>query len=190
MAKNPNRRDRTKIKEGELFIYGEGITERYYFTHLKKLSGFGYKIHRHLFDSNLIDCVAKIKQEIRKYTGTPAKAIFVLDGDIYNNNIEFKQLQELHKSSKDIIISVTQPEFEYWFLTHFIQTNKQFTKKQLLTELRKYLPNYEKREKYLKNIGWFESLYKGQNGAISYSKQSKKCTGSYSDFYKVLDVLK
>lgn len=62
---------------------------------------------------------------------------------------EFQELYNKCKKNNKIIIVVNNPCFEFWVLLHF-QYTKRFYKnyKSLLPSLQKYLPDYEKTEKY------------------------------------------
>ncbi|MDR0941090.1 MAG: RloB family protein [Bacteroidales bacterium] len=65
---------------------------------------------------------------------------------------EFQELYDRCKKSKNITIIVNNPCLEFWFLQHFEATSKHFeTYEQLEKSLKKYLPDYEKTEKYYKN---------------------------------------
>lgn len=66
-----------------------------------------------------------------------------------------QELEELYAKClkiEKIIVIVNNPCLEYWFLQHYEQTSKYFaTFSSLKNTLQKYLPNYEKKEKYYKN---------------------------------------
>ncbi|MCQ2301212.1 MAG: RloB family protein [Bacteroidales bacterium] len=54
-----------------------------------------------------------------------------------------------HKWMQQLTIVVNNPCLEYWHLLHFKQTNKYFPNyEDLLTDLKRYLPEYDKSEKY------------------------------------------
>ncbi|GHU83701.1 hypothetical protein FACS189415_6540 [Bacteroidia bacterium] len=65
---------------------------------------------------------------------------------------EFQELYNQYKNQENIIIIVNNPCLEYWYLLHFEHTSKYFaTYERLEKPLKKYLPDYEKSEKYYKN---------------------------------------
>jgi hypothetical protein len=51
-----------------------------------------------------------------------------------------------------VAVIVNNPCLEYWFLLHFKQTSKYYETYAILEKLlKKYLPDYDKSEKYYKN---------------------------------------
>ena len=60
-------------------------------------------------------------------------------------------------------IILTNPCFELWFLNHFVKTTRSFTNKELLDELNKYIPNYQK------NHNYYDVLHEKETTAIANS---------------------
>ena len=48
-----------------IHIVGEGLTELFYFSHLKKLLGYRYSISPRLFENNSIEKIEKKIKELR-----------------------------------------------------------------------------------------------------------------------------
>ncbi|MDR1809235.1 MAG: RloB family protein [Prevotella sp.] len=96
--------------------------------------------------------------ELAEYS---TKAFWIIDLDnILKETIEarrgkktslqvFQELYNKCKKDEKIIIIVNNPCFEFWVLLHFCYTNRFYESyKVLLSDLQKYLVNYEKTEKY------------------------------------------
>ena len=65
-----------------------------------------------------------------------------------------KYLSEIENNYDNVITILNNPCLEFWFLLHFKQTTKYFPKCQNAErELKKYLPDYEKTEKYFLKEG-------------------------------------
>ncbi len=60
--------------------------------------------------------------------------------------------------------------------------------KQLRDELTKYIPDYGKTQKYLKNDQWVKVLVSKQDSAVKNAKRLN-LEGSYSNVYKAIERL-
>lgn len=62
---------------------------------------------------------------------------------------------------KKIIIIINNPCLEYWFLQHFVRTTKYFESynEELKKDLKRYITNYAKDEKFYKNCGGGKNIY-------------------------------
>ena len=62
-----------------IHIVGEGLTELYYFSHLKRLLGYRYSIFPRLFENNSIE---KIEKKIKDLPDEDVLVICVFDADV------------------------------------------------------------------------------------------------------------
>ena len=62
-----------------IHIVGEGLTELFYFSHLKKLLGYRYAISPRLFENNSIE---KIEKKIKELLSEDVFVICVFDAEI------------------------------------------------------------------------------------------------------------
>ena len=62
-----------------IHIVGEGLTELFYFSHLKKLLGYRYSISPRLFENNSIE---KIEKKIKELLDEDVFVICVFDADV------------------------------------------------------------------------------------------------------------
>ena len=62
-----------------IHIVGEGLTELFYFSHLKKFLGYRYSISPRLFENNSIE---KIDKKIKELLNEDVFVICVFDADV------------------------------------------------------------------------------------------------------------
>ena len=141
-------------------IIGAGITEQWYFTHLKALRGYRVKIRPRFFGTETASGLDKKIEEVLRDEGI---AICVYDADVSTwNEAECKKLAELRKKyerNASVLLCDSMPSIEYWFLLHYKHTTRHFgTSKAVIKELKKYIPQYDKTEKFLSNQKWVEEM--------------------------------
>lgn len=141
-------------------IIGAGITEQWYFTHLKSLRGYRVKIRPRFFGTETAVGMAKRIEEVLQNEGI---AICVFDADVSTwNDAERRKLDVLRKKYKDnpsVLLCDSMPSIEFWFLLHYKNTSRFFgTSKAVIQELRKYVPQYDKTEQFLSNQNWVANM--------------------------------
>lgn len=122
-------------------------------------------------------------------------AIAVFDADVANrNDVEKKKLDSIRKKyskKKNVLLCDSLTSIEYWFLLHFENTNK-FFKDSAATEaeLKKHIPDYEKKKKFLQNVKWVEDLCaEGKcTEAIRRAAEFGMEGESYSNIYKAFEL--
>lgn len=172
-------------------IVGEGLTERYYFLHLKALKGYKCIVKPRHF-SNGGDIVY-IERKAKEFLSVGMTVICVFDADVAERNTTEKKKIEAFKNkyntNKNVIICDSLPSIEFWFLLHFKKTNRHFSDyNQIKKELVKFLPDYDKTEKYLRQDKWVRCLLDSQENAIN-NAQSLPVDGSYSNIHKAITFL-
>ncbi|MBO7489221.1 MAG: RloB domain-containing protein [Bacteroidales bacterium] len=170
-------------------IIGAGITEQWYFTHLKALRGYRVKIRPRFFGTETAAGLDKKIEEVLRDEGI---AICVFDADVSTwNEAERKKLAALQKKydgNASVLLCDSMPSIEYWFLLHYKHTTRHFgTSKAVIKELRKYLPQYDKTEQFLCNQKWVEEMTgEGrQEQAREYAEKMDTTGGSYTRANKV-----
>ena len=190
----PRKTENRKQQNRSITVLGEGITEQYYFSHVRALFDYHFVIKPYYFSvTSLVEMDKKITEAITE--GGYAVAVF--DADVSNRNeVERKKLETIRKKyskKKNVILCDSMTSIEYWFLLHFENTNRHF-KDAAATEqeLRKYIPDYEKKIKFLQNIKWVADM-SGEGKldvAINRAKSFGHDGGSYSDVYKAFELFK
>ena len=174
-------------------IIGAGLTEQWYFTHLKALRGYRMKIRPRFFGTETAAGLDKKIEEVLRDEGI---AICVYDADVSTwNEAERKKLDVLQKKyegNASVLLCDSMPSIEYWFLLHYKHTTRHFgTSKAVIKELKKYIPQYDKTEQFLSNPKWVADMSgEGrQEQACKYADNTNTSSGSYSKVHKVFPLI-
>ena len=183
-----------KQQKRSVTIIGEGATEQYYFTHIRSLFGYHYTIKPYFFS---VTSLAEMDKKITEAITDDGIAIAVFDADVaHRNEAEKKKLGTIRRKyakKKNVVLCDSLTSIEYWFLLHFENTNR-FFKDSAATEkeLCRYIPEYEKRTKFLQDLKWVTDLC--AEGKLSLAKERAETFGenseSYSMFIRHLNCLK
>lgn len=121
-----------------------------------------------------------------------------LDAIIHDNQLEaFKGYFQKTNKIRNVEVLVNSPCIEFWHLLHFKSTS-QFTPKCAIAErqLKKYLPDYEKSEKYYKkaNNDIYKRLKSKQATAVTNARKLGEFSNENSqtakaEVYKILQEL-
>ncbi len=182
-------------------IFGEGPTEWQYVNSLrvaKRYSSLTLKpsVPQH---SDMRHMLAQAKKCINEGFDL---VVCLLDMDRLNACPSEKQLYLKAKQQttyRKVVFIESDPCTEFWFLLHFIQqpTSKKYSSGDaVITELKKYIPNYTKTEKYLQKVKIFSYLETHGNlkNAINLSKKltdmhNEQDINSYTEMYKLFQIL-
>ena len=123
-------------------------------------------------------------------------AIVVFDADVSSwNAIESQRLQDLKRrydKNKRVILCDSMPSIEFWFLIHFISTNKFYgTSKAVIKELIKHISKFEKTESFLSSPKWVAEMCKDRKFENAYSRAKKfgMDGASYTNLWKAIEYL-
>ena len=174
-------------------IIGAGITEQWYFTHLKALRDYRGKIRPRFFGTETAAGLDKKIEEVLRDEGI---AICVYDADVSTwNEAERKKLAALQKKyegNASVSLCDSMPSIEYWFLLHYENTNRYFKDSAATeNELCKHIPEYEKKVRFLQELKWVSDLC--SDGKFELAKNRAKFFGedgeSYTNVYKAFELL-
>ena len=183
-------------------IIGEGETEWFYFESLRVACRYPFKLSPGFPQPADIDHILKLAKT--KLSEGYDYVICLIDMDrLYEKPAEMKKYQSFksRNENRDIMFIETSPCTEFWFLLHFLPDNavRHFQNyDQLIPELRKYMPGYEKTKHYFIRTKLYD--YLRDNGSIErakdnaeklslLSKESPEDKIAYSEIYKVIDLL-
>lgn len=177
-------------RHGRAVIIGAGLTERWYFSHLQFHFNLKIKIRPRFFGN---ENITTLEKRIIQVLSNEGIAVVIFDADVSTWNDAEKArliaLKKKYEKSKRVILCDSQPSIEYWFLLHYLKTNRFFgTSKAVVDELVKYVERFEKTNDFLRSPKWVEDLC--NNGklkdalerAISYGEQGP----SYSNVWKAI----
>jgi hypothetical protein len=185
--------DNRNQKNHSVTILGEGLTEQYYFTHIRTLFDYHYTIKPYYFSvTSLVEMDKKIAEAITD----GGFAIAVFDADVaHRNEAEKKKLESIRRkyaAKKNVVLCDSLTSIEYWFLLHYENTNRHFKDSAATeNELRKHIPEYEKKAKFLQELKWVSNL--SSERKLELAKTRAKFFGedgeSYSNVYKAFELL-
>jgi hypothetical protein len=141
-------------------LVGDGFSESIYFTDfrdterpdsLKVVPDFPGKIGSY---SGVLDRAMELKQDYDR-----VYAMVDMDAVITQQQSQQYQRHKLAVERAGVIVLENNPCFEFWLLLHFRQTGQLFQNcGQVVTELRRYLPGYNKGLKFLESLRLFATL--------------------------------
>lgn len=187
------RRQATRELKQGIYIVGEGLTERYYFKHLKEYGQYNYKIEPRLFGKTSFKQIDEIVKDLSKNKNIVV--IVVFDLDVVSNDYKVKKtfvdFIKQYKKKENVILCGTKPSIEYWFLLHFENMTKELSSSEVIRELKKHINDYDKKQDYLQKDKWFNIMMKEGNiqKAIERAKNNNNENGSYSNIWKGLEKI-
>lgn len=184
-----------ELRRSRITVIGEGLTERYYFQHLRSIKGYKFDCKPRFFTHQSYEEMRKLIEWVIQNGGI---AICVCDADITRiskeENARLKAIEKDFANRDDVLVCKSMPSIEFWFLIHYIETNKHFLdSKEVIQVLKKWIPNYCKSGSFLEKEQWVAAL-------CSDNKLKDACTrastiaanpdsASYSDIYKAIRLL-
>lgn len=173
-------------------VIGAGITEQWYFTHLKAIKQLRIQIRPRFFGNEHIQALEKSIEQVLSSEG---QAIVVFDTDTLAWDAGEKKRYEdfMRRYSKDSRVTICDslPSIEYWFLLHYLKTNKFYgTSKAVINDLFHYIPNFDKTERFLHNPKWVEGMCSDNKLELAYQRAEELTdTGeSYTHIPRMLEA--
>ena len=188
--------------KNSIAIIGEGETEWFYFESLRVACRYPYKLTPGFPQHADIEHILKLAKA--KLAEHYDYVVCLIDMDrLYEKPAEMKKYLSFksRKENRDIMFVETSPCTEFWFLLHFLPDNtvrRYQNYDQLIPELRKYMPGYEKTKRYFIKTKLYDFLRANGNldrakvnadRLSSMSKASPEDRIAYSEIHKVLDLL-
>jgi hypothetical protein len=176
-----------------ILIVGEGICEQIYFKQFNLLNEFKElyietKTPPHPMPTDIVNRTLALKKE-----GDYDAVWCIFDMDKESENLE--NYKEALKKAKDNNINVAKvfPCFELWLLLHFNKSYKPYSNcKELMKNLKKEIPDYEKSKKYysFKNLpkllkNEFENAIQNSIELEEHNK-THQTKSSICDIYKII----
>lgn len=181
-----------KIKNPTITIIGEGATERFYFTHLKRLNGYKYTCKPRNFTEQTFD---EMRKQIERVLADNGIAVCVFDADVTRTRpaekIKYDDMRRKYAKNPSVILCDSMPSIEFWFLLHYLNTNRYFaTSDDVITVLRRFITDFSKHQSFLSKEIWVSELMRNDKLGFAISRAIKLNAGeSYSNIYKLFGVL-
>lgn len=188
------RRKERELKRSRITVIGEGLTERWYFDHLRTAMGFRYDCKPRFFSKQSFDEMRKLIDWVLQNDGI---AVCVCDADITRENIiesqKLKDMKVYYASNNKVFICDSMPSIEFWFLLHYLETSRYFRDSaEVATTLRRYLPAFQKHSTFLEKPQWVIELCADNklHAALSRAKVLSQTpqVESYSNVYKAIEL--
>lgn len=182
-------------------IIGEGETEWFYFDSLRIALRYPFKIAPAMPQHSDISHMMKLVEECLSKDYDIVICLVDMDR-LLTNPKEFNLYADIKEKSSDRVMWIeTNPCTEFWFLLHFLPelSVKHYKNcEEVVDDLQKYMPGYEKTKKYFRKIKLYEFLRENGNidKAIRYADQLNRLSQSspedkiaYSQIHQVLNLL-
>ena len=182
-------------------IIGEGETEWFYFDALRRARRFPFKVApdfpQHADMPHMMKLAERYLSEGYDYV------VCLIDLDrLTQNPTEMKTYQQLKlRYGKRVLFVETGPCTEFWFLLHYIPAPaiRRFVNyEQLLPELQRYLPGYEKTKRFFRQHDLYHTLVETGDLQLAMANAEALCKQkeehpddvvAYSQMYEVFKML-
>lgn len=182
-------------------IIGEGETEWFYFDALRIACRYPFKVAPDFPQHSDIPHMAKMAEE--KVKADYDHIICLVDMDRLQKLPKEMDAYERTKrrSSKNIMWVETNPCTEFWFLLHFmpqLSLRHYNTYEELLPELQRFMPGYEKTIHYFRrnNLYAYLTTHGNMDRAIEYSRELSRLSEvtpedkiAYTQIHKVFELI-
>ena len=183
-------RKERELRRSRITVIGEGLTERWYFDHLRAIKGYRYDCKPRFFAHQSYEEMTKLIDRVLQNEGM---AVCVCDADITRNNEERrKKLLEMKaKYAKEtrVLICDSMPSIEFWFLIHYMNTRRHFKDSDAVSKvLMKFIQGYNKTGPFLENKNWVAEMStdERQKDACKRAALLDPQNESYSEIYKAI----
>ena len=182
-------------------IIGEGETEWFYFDSLRVACRYPFKVAPDFPQHSDIPHMAKLAESYVKCETDYVICLVDMDR-LLQNPKEMETYSKIRKKSSHKILWVeTNPCTEFWFLLHFLpqlSVKRYDCYEQLIPELQRYMPGYEKTVRYFRKNKLYN--YLTENGdlqrALGYAKELSRLSETkpedkiaYSQMHRVFELI-
>lgn len=174
------------IQSPGITIIGEGLTERYYFTHLKRLMDYRYTCKPRNFTEQSIE---DIQKQVERVLADRGVAVCVFDADVARakpaEKAKLDAMRKKYANRKNVVICDSMPSIEFWFLIHFLNTNKYFaSSRDVVQVLRRHISNFDKHDSFLSKEKWVAELL--VDNRLETALQRAESFGTNGESYSII----
>ena len=167
-------------------IIGEGETEWFYFDSLRVACRYPFKIAPDFPQHSDINHILKLVESYLNRQYDYIVCLFDMDRLLHAGRVMFVE---------------TNPCTEFWFLLHFLPNvvcRRYESYDQLLPELQKYMPGYEKTKRYFIRTNLYKFLTENGDLERAMSNSEKLCQlckespedlKAYSEIHEIIELL-
>ena len=184
------------LRQSRITVIGEGLTERWYFDHLRTVMGYKYDCKPRFFTHQSYEEMRKLIEWVLQNGGI---AVCVCDADITRNNTvesqRLKEMKEYYSENDRVVICDNMPSIEFWFLLHYLETSRHFNSSaEVAAVLRRSLPAFQKSGAILDKVQWVAELCADNKLMLACERarsiSEKPESESYSNVFKAIDLFK
>lgn len=183
-----------KLKSPTITIIGEGATERYYFTHLKRLRGYNYTCKPRNFTEQTFD---EMQKQIDRVVADNGIAVCVFDADVTRTRtaekLKYEDMYRKYANNPSVILCDSMPSIEFWFLLHYLNTNRYFASSEdVITVLRRFIPDFSKHQSFLSKESWVSAMLSDNrlDNALANANMIGPNGESYSNLTRLFEYLR
>lgn len=189
-------RKERELRQSRITVIGEGLTERWYFDHLRTVMGYKYDCKPRFFTHQSYEEMRKLIEWVLQNGGI---AVCVCDADITRNNFvesqRLKEMKEYYSENDRVVICDSMPSIEFWFLLHYLETSRHFNSSaEVAAVLRRSLPAFQKSGAFLDKVQWVAELCADNKLMLACERarsiSEKPESESYSNIFKAIDLFK
>ena len=182
-------------------IIGEGETEWWYFETLRIACRYKFKVAPDFPQHSDIPHIAKLAEDYVKRETDYVVCLVDMDR-LLRLPKEMATYQQLKKSShRNVIWIETNPCTEFWFLLHFLpqlSTKHYETYEDVLPDLQRYMPGYEKTARYFRKNNLYKYLteHGDLQRALTYAEELSRLSEAtpedkiaYSQMHRVFNLI-
>lgn len=179
-----------ELRRPRVTVIGEGLTERWYFEHLRAIKGYRYDCKPRFFTHQSYEEMINLIDWVLQNNGI---AVCVCDADITREDEgRRKKLQEMKRkyaTDDNVLICDSMPSIEFWFLVHYMNTRKYYKDAgAVVSALRKFIPGYEKTGAFLEKQKWVAEM--STDDKLNDARKRAALLGpqdeSYSEIYQAI----
>ena len=181
-----------ELKRSRITVIGEGLTERWYFEHLRTIKGYRYDCKPRFFTRQSYEEMMKLIDWILQNGGI---AVCVCDADITRENEERRkmllEMKATYAKESRVLICDSMPSIEFWFLIHYLNTRQYFKDSDaIINILRKFIPEYNKTGSFLEKQNWVAEMSTDArlNDACKRAALLGPQDESYSELYNAITL--
>lgn len=189
-------RKERELRQSRITVIGEGLTERWYFDHLRTVMGYKYDCKPRFFTHQSYEEMRKLIEWVLQNGGI---AVCVCDADITRNNLvesqRLKEMKEYYSENDRVVICDSMPSIEFWFLLHYLEISRHFNSSaEVAAVLRRSLPAFQKSGAFLDKVQWVAELCADNKLMLACERarsiSEKPESESYSNIFKAIDLFK
>ena len=107
--------------------------------------------------------IEDIQKQVERVLADRGVAVCVFDADVARakpaEKAKLDAMRKKYANRENVVICDSMPSIEFWFLIHFLNTNKYFaSSRDVVQVLRRHISNFDKHDSFLSKEKWVAEL--------------------------------